>query len=343
MTRAECIFYLILAAGINYPIWKEKGYILNRVLTLVVNSGETSQVIKILSTPHSYVLDEFAREDQIREALEYTHSAYVIIPYSDSERARRVRQLLCASIRTGKMNAMPILVSEKPFIEDVEYESFFVFAEDGLSDINMDWKNVIPSFGKLPVMYDKMQKYCVKAESQIEKFWTACACCMFSTAEFPELLKMAHQIAEFDENCRETHDLSEAFVEAIYDWQSEQMFCNIYELPYLEEDAVQKMKEKSAVFYDTEYVFFPEKLFKAAVVPLMNYVPMGILKQHLCDDGILIVDRAGGYTVKKTFYDEENKRQNMRVMRFKRDRINVLGEIDFVMACEVRKEKRDVQ
>ena len=335
----EMIIKILQSAGINFPVILDWGGCINRLPTLIVDPGQTTEAVRLLSTPNSCAIDEFAKDNEIRELLAENRSANVIIPYS-GQKGDRIIKVICSLIRTREISALPILITEKPYVEDPEGLQFFIFISGKMSGITIDWSMVVPPVGSLPVVREKYMESVATAENNEEGFWIAAACFMFPrigrTHEYELILETAKQMVETDENCRETDDLSEEFIEVLNKWQNETRFNSVYELPYLEKTAIANIE--GSVFYDAEHLYIPEILFKEICKLLLSYVPIGVLKHRISEDGILKVDKSGGYTVKRTYYNEAEDRLTMRVMRFDRSRTNELGEMDFVTACEMRKE-----
>ena len=334
----EKIIKVLLSGAINYPVISDWGGCINKLPTLIVDPGQTTEAVRLLSTPNSIAIDEFTKEDRIRDILSTRRSACVIIPYS-GQKGDKIIRVICSLIRTREISALPILITEKPYVEDPEGMQFFIFISGKMSGMTIDWSMVVPPLGSLPVVREKYVESVVTVTSIEEGFWTAAACFMFphiGNPDYEMILETAKQMVETDENCRETDDLSEEFIEVLNKWQNETRFNSVYELPYLEKTAIANIE--GSVFYDAEHLYIPEILFKEICKPLLSYVPIGVLKHRISEDGILKVDKSGGYTVKRTYYNEAEDRLTMRVMRFDRSRTNELGEMDFVTACEMRKE-----
>ena len=332
------VLKILMSAGVNYPVLSDLGFSMNRVPTLIVDPGQTVEAVRLLSSPNSCPVDEYAQENRIREALVSTHSSYVIIPYS-GQKGGRIISILCSILRTGTVNALPMLVTEKPFVDDPENSQFFVFSSDSLSGYSLTWDSVVPPQNSLPVVYEKCIEAVNGTASPEERFWLAAACFLFpllDQGEYEETLDTAKQMVEMDESCRESDDICNEFLELMNEWQKKERFNAVFELPYPGDSAIGN--KESSIFFDEESFYLHETLFKKICQPLFKYIPLRILKSRLQESDILKVDRSGGYTVKRTYYDDDNVRKSMRLMRFDRNNTKAVGNLDLVTACELRKE-----
>ena len=340
------ILLLVLAAGINYPVLADFGIILGQLLTLVVDSGQTDIAVKALSTPGSCKLDEFARRDRIQEALTTTHSAFVIIPYL-GRKGRTFIEELITIVRTEPITAIPVLVTEKTFVEDPDNLQFFAFISGDLSIVYVtgkfpDWRSVVPPAEMLPVVDEKIKELVISELSPTARFWTAAACFIYPSQKqnegsFDSILNVVRQMLEFDENCRETKGLANQFVEELYVWRRKTNFTSVYALSSLETEEI--VKKGDSVFYDKDNLYIPEKLFKVICSPICELVPIGVIKQCLRDEGLLLVDRSRGYTVKRTYHLPDGKCGQTRLMRFSRNKAKKTGALDFIDECKARKDK----
>ena len=117
----------------------------------------------------------------------------------------------------------------------------------------------------------------------------------------------------------------------MYQWQENTEFSEAYELPCLEMAVVDRIEK--VILYDSDYLYLKESFFKDILERLLRIFSVDVLKRELLDAGILSSDKSKTYTVKVTYIDITGQYQRERMLRFEREKMKILGDMEFIEQC----------
>lgn len=335
--------FVLRSLGVNYPILKEYGLGLSKLLLVIVGEGQTPKAKALLSDSDVPSVDEFMSVREVKKVFMDANSTFIIYPYAISRKSQDFLSLLEIIARTGeiagiKINALPLVISEGiPLGYDLQ-RSFTVFFEGDLADVDIDLDEVVPFDEELTVVEDKLRSFLPNATSPDEKTLLAAACFLYPNMaragrqeQFEQILLEAKNLVARNEENRDTDGLEEAFIRTLYSWQEENNFCEVFELPYLEMQVVEQMEE--VMLFDGTYVYMKDELLKKICEPLLDIFSIDIVKQELVRVGILCPSANNTYTVKVGFYNLAGGYERVRMLRFVADKLKYPGEMDFLELC----------
>lgn len=150
-----------------------------------------------------------------------------------------------------------------------------------------------------------------------------------------ELLEVVSQMCADDENSRNAKDISKVFLNQLFEWQMKRNFIKIWDI---DKEIEVNADFNETMFYDSKFVYIPEKLFKKIVAPLREYAPINLLKRSLRDKNIISVEKNGltnVYTSKITILGNDYSRVRVRMLKFERNQLSISGGLDFVDMCYI--------
>lgn len=341
------ILLILLSLGTNYPILKEYGLGTSKLLFVIVGEGQTQKAKSLLSDNDTPSVDEFMSIREVKRIFMDANSTFITYSYSYSRRGQEFMPFLEMIARTGdvagfKINALPLVIAEGiPLGYDLQ-RSFTVFLEGDLTEVDIDLEEVVPLDEELAVVEDKIQTILPIAASPDEKMLLAAACFSYpimkragKQQEFENLLEHARRLATLNEENQDTSQLEVLFINLLYDWQRQTDFHRVYELPYLEMKTLEWLKE--SMFFDTNYIYMHEEVFKKIVKPLLNLFSLPVVKKALVEISMICPDQAGTYTAKMGYYNVVGQYQRIRMLRFSADKLERPGELGFLELCRCGK------
>ena len=341
-------FLLLKSLGVNFPVLQDWGYSFPRLVTVVVPQGEVQKATNIFKSYFFTMLDEFSKKEDIRKALVSTHSAFVIFPYKKSPRSDMVIDQLYALIQAGfvdgePIQAIPTLITDDYLVEDQEKKQFIVYVDTEVPTHNIPIKCVVPGADQLPLVKDKIDMVTRRGNSEEEKVLLAACCFMYpilkqqgKEEEIEELFREAQRLCWMEEEVRDLQGMDDLFLDVFNAWQDKEQFHDVYELPFI--DNVVMAGKDDVIFYDEEYIFLSDMLFKTIVKPVLHIVPLSRLKQSLKEEGILTTHKdTGTFTVKMPYVDDRGNKKRITMLRFLRRKLNRAGKLDIITTCRLRK------
>lgn len=88
-------------------------------------------------------------------------------------------------------------------------------------------------------------------------------------------------------------------------------------------------------------MYLDEKLFENVSRELLNMVPKNVLKKTLLESEILSVTESGTYSCKMNYIDGKGDYRRRRMLRLRRERLNLCGRMDVIDAANLRKEHKN--
>lgn len=351
MTKDINKLNLLKSLGINYPVIRDLCCEPEKLFIVIINAGQMRVAIELLSSKDTPKLSTIMNYKQIQKILTNYNSAYVVYPYVPSPKGKDLLYTLSSIIRTGDINgipitALPIVISEG-VPQDIDLQDFFIIYTGGnLNIASLEVMDFVPDDDQLPVVIDKMQHSIGHSTTPEEKSFLAAACFLYPTLMkigYPEKLSnllddAKTMIIENDEN-QDCNNIKEIFVQELYCWQEESKYYDVFELPYLETYATRNMEH--VILYDENYIYMKDSVFKAIAHNLLQVFSLETLKKTLIEEGVLCPNKSKSYTVKVGFYNVAGEFQRERMLRFDRQILHKIGEVEFIEICIGEGEKDD--
>ena len=345
--RVREIFTIVKSMGTNYPVLKSWGLNLKKLLVVVSTDGCSQNIVEQLSGAETPRLNERMDSKEVEKILMSTNSELVIYMYSPSRKGMDFFSFLVSIVKLGeisgkRINAMPLVVADEipkgAYMED--FFSIFIDAKAECEVIKVE--DVVPTDEALPVVQDRICTL-ISGESGVEeKAFLAAVCFMYPKMmenglerEFEELMKCARQLVLFNDENQDANNLGEVFVRELYHWQEQTEFNEIYLLPNLGMDVLGKID--SVILYDGNFVFMKEKLFEEIVKSLLKVFSCPVMKKALVEEGVLCTENTRTNTVKMGYYNLAGEYQRERMLKFRRERLCIAGEMEFVELCDMKK------
>lgn len=344
---SEEIQDLLLAksAITNYPILAERGWILQKPLLLIVDQQNVKSLTDMLLGSNGQVLGQYVTKKEIENALQTAISSAIIYVCNwNSKYEERFLQALTEQYRISVLNKVNIAL---PVILSVGYpkcrnlEDYFVISLTGLASsvIGKIEEKVVPPDVTLKIVFEKIQEELMEIDNLEHVALIAAAGCLFPnlslenrTAEFQMILKRAKVLVELNEQNQDLQGLGTLTIKEIFHWGQLQEFSQVFELPNLEMSVCSKLE--TSIFYDEEFLYFKDTLFKQAVSGLLHLASYEALKAELVEEGILCPDRGTTYTSKMPYVTIAGGYDRIRMLRFKREAFQgTFGGDDFIEQC----------
>lgn len=336
-------FKLIKSLGVNYPIINEIGCAPTKLITIVVSGYQTKTVCNILENYRAAKITDFMALSNISDVLCDTNSECVLIPYSTTRKGKDILQFIKTAVQMGcvgdrKLRALPVLISETG-IQGSDTENLFVMHLQGdLSSIHLSVEDVVPPDEQIEVVVDKIRDLDLAGKCAEERALLTASCFLYphlksegKSREFEQLLNLASDLVIRDDNNRDPYEACELFVEELYLWQERTQFHDIYQLPNLGMNAEAKLD--SIILFNDQYIYMKQQLFEQISQPLLGVFSLDVLKAALADEGIICPENGKTYTAKVGYRNIVGEYKRERMIRFRREKLSRVGEMDFIDLC----------
>lgn len=335
---------LVKSLGVNYPIINMLECTPTRLITLVVSEHQLKAACGILENFGAPLIGEFMRPSQISQVLCETNSECVLFPFSPTRKGKELVQFIAAAVQMGsvgnvKLRALPVLISDTQ-IQGCDTESLFIIYLPGaLSSIHIPLVNVVPPDEQIEVVDDKIRDLDLAGKCAEEKALMTAACFLYPSLrnagkadEFKQMLKLASNLVEQEDNNRDPYEAAELFIEELYLWQERTQFQDVYPLPNLEMSIVSRID--NILLYSDRYIYVMDKLFGQICQALLGIFSVDVLKAALTEAGIIYPENTKTYTAKVGYRNIAGEYKRERMIRFRREKLNRAGDMDFVELCK---------
>lgn len=340
---------ILKALGWNYPIILEWGLEPRKLIIVVVEQGELKNAIDILSDITMPKLNALINNKQLQDILTEYMLSFAVYPYFPTRKNNEFLATLSNVVQVGEINgkklgACPIVVTEN-IPSGIDLQDFFtVYISGNIDSSQLNEIAFVPMDNQVSVVEDKIRKYLFMGKSTEERALYSAICFMYpglvkSKKEFliEKYIEEARRMVIQDEENKDLNNVMNIFIHEVYRWQENAAFSDVYELPYLEMNVVDKMNR--IVLYDSDYLYIKEAFFKEIISELLKLFSVDAIKRELCEQGILSSDKSKTYTIKMTYVDVSGQYQRERMLRFVRKNMEILGEMEFIEQCVGRRSK----
>lgn len=337
---------LVKSLGVNYPIINMLECTPTRLITLVVSEHQLKAACGILKNFGAPLIGEFMTPSQISQVLCEICEG-VLFPFSPTRKGKELVRFIAAAVQMGsignmKLRALPVLISDTQ-IQGCDTESLFIIYLPGaLSSIHIPLVNVVPPDEQIEVVDDKIRDLDLAGKCAEEKALMTAACFLYPSLrnagkadEFKQMLKLASNLVEQEDNNRDPYEAAELFIEELYLWQERTQFQDVYPLPNLEMSIESRIDD--ILLYTDRYIYIKNKLFERICQALLSIFSADVLKEVLTEAGIVYPDNTKTYSVKVGYRNIVGEYKRERMIRFRREKLNRAGDMDFVELCQNQK------
>ena len=311
------------------PILQTRGYIFPRTLKVVVEPGMQYRAMDVLRN--------FSKQDSDNWTSEFHFYSMNALPKD-----------VFSKVEMEVQEGISTVVTDNPIADDEEHNYFFVFLEERKHQLDYSIEEIVPNMKDLESIFNKLASQDETEMSEEERILHAAVYFLepyfFRKGELyriNELLdSVAHMCAD-DDVVREENDMSKVFLDNLYDWQERTNFSNLCDL---DEGVASNADINETIFYNEDFVYMAEKLFKKIVEPIREYAPINTLKRSLRDNDVISVDKGCSvdtYTVQISVPCIEGSKNRVRMLRFKKDSLTKAGDLDFIFKCSLASEGGD--
>ena len=327
---------ILKSLALNLPVLQTWNFIFPRTITVVAERGTGGLLVKaLLNFPEN--LDNQER---------FKNSDFVFFHVRNLERLatclEEIGKEQYLNIRGNR--GLPLIITENSIIED-NGECFFIFSEERNFPDMPKAEDIVPHVSELRAINSKLKALSEKSISEEEKVLRAAVFFLEpylyrsnSQISIEKFMSVAHNMCVQDEEVRDTHDIGEAFMKELTEWQRRTNFHDVYEMKLTDKLT---NAEDDTMFYDEDFLYMPERLFKQIAVSLLEYLPVNQLKRGLSECGVIVKEGSDSatYTVKIRIKTGDGGYERLRMLRMKREKLRRFGTLDFVDICNIKKKE----
>lgn len=334
---------ILKSLGANFPIIQAIGCEPEKLFCIICGHNQMKRVMDILPLYEAPKISEFMAFKDIAKVLSEANSEFIIYPFSATRKGTEVLNFLKTSVKlwqvgSKKLRSLPLVISETPLKMNDTEDMFVVRLSDSLSDIRISVEDIVPPDDQIEVVLDKISEIDFADEEQNEKALMAAVCFLYPSlkkaglaGKFKQLLELSAKLVALDDDNRDCEKADELFISELYTWQEKAGFFEVYELPNL--DMHTEGKLGSVILFDDEFLYMKEQLFTQITASLLDVFAEAVLKDALAMSKILCPSCQKTYTVKMGYRNIAGGYSRTRMLRFRRDRLTRVGEVDFIEAC----------
>ena len=147
----------------------------------------------------------------------------------------------------------------------------------------------------------------------------------------------AHAVAIYNESDTDNDDLGSMFRFLLVDHKKKHPETRLTMLPYLSEEDIQLMSQR--VFYDKDYFFLKDRLFKEIICPLTGSTAVTSIMRRLSEEGTLACTSPPPFTVKMTYHTADESGKRVCMLRFRREKLQRCGDLDIIKKMKLDEQK----
>lgn len=340
--KTEQVLSLLKSMSLNYPILREWNCIFPKVIRLIVPSGDALLTVNTLCTPTSKLVRCDCNDKAIQNMVKQTNSGALFVLGSESDRTKRILKTFADHASSGA-NALFVYVTDNEMLPPGDI-FFDIYLED--SSIScLPINRLVPKASELELVKDIIATRAPLEEAEeYERTLLASACFLYPG--FPEdqkslldgYFETVQTLCDRNEMNSDSESILNLFLRALYQHLETGEIREAVELPNVESRYIDA--KDTCVFYDDQYVYLTQELFRKVIERLPNISAINV-KKVLSDEGVLIHDRKI-FTTKMLLNRAYGNSDRIRAMKFHKDLLALPGALRFIDLCmERRKQNED--
>lgn len=326
---------ILKSLAINLPILRSWGYVFPRLLTIVVNQGKMAMLMDTLRVfPREYAEKNLNSEFRFHFFPKgYAHQK------EQSEIALR-----CKTDNTGT-NGLDVVITDDEIVEDLAFDKFFIFFDDSdFPTVSLDLQDFVPKSNDLKFIMTSAERINQDEAYSVEQQVLNVAALFIepylrkghTELTIEQILDTVNRLCAFDENVRETNDISNVFCVSLENWRKNQQELRIVDLNNRSELTQINWDDISEIlFFKGKYLYIRESKFKSILEETNLGMPINLVKSKLRDAGVLATEnnRTPNYVTKLRYVDSDGVEHSLRMMRFDLEKLSIPGELSFKDKC----------
>lgn len=345
MITDTTVLLILKLLGITFPVLRSWSFILDRS-TVVINDNETQKFIRKLSNYKLNIFSSADREEDIIDSLTKQYSELVIYIYNGSAKSKEHVALIETGIKSGMLRgkpllSVPIIISNGLLPSDLIRNPFYIELDELQKKYEVKVCSLIeeylPEDKELEVVKNEVEERCKNQTGRIEMTIMAAICFLYpqmkskGNIELYELLhREAKSIVVRANQLVDSDGIKDCFIAALEMWKRKTSSFMLCELPYLAPQSEKAFTK--TVFYDTEYVYMHNNLFRIICRPLTTKLGINSLKRMLAEEGVIVcnLEKSSTFTSKMTVKGSDNLPKRYDMIKLKADELSRAGELDFI-------------
>lgn len=329
--RCEDLIVVLWSLNVNYPVLRSWNYVIGKPIALVFNNMVTAiPFVKKLS-PHPQIIDSSTKISTAKKILLTTNSDGVFMMLSnrggnlikEQEKINALFSVANLGVLDGKeASVMTFFVCDRRVPDEYKSEVFEIHVDDLLPNTYENLFSFVPSAEMLPVVFEKIQEF---KRDELLPFKAIIAFLypylkeQNNLTRYKILLTEMGELFQMAEEYQEQEDVVELVQQQFIDFINKNA-CDIYHLAEIEGEVEERIDEILVVKGDS--LFMDDKKFKDIIKPMLEILPLHIIKERLNKEGILF-GQPGDYTVKMS-YLSNGKMKRIRRLKFDTDKMKML-------------------
>lgn len=338
MTNQEnMVLMLLKSLGVNYPVLKDWGYVLERLLVLQVTDNNRNIVRETLKNFRTVLISPDMRKNELWKILEDTNSEYVFFNYTRGGRGRHILEFLIDAVSSGRNRAIPIVLTSAPLPEEITSEVVLISLTELAKAVDIPLKDVVPREDKLPVVKDVVEQCKKGYEDATQLIFRAAVAFLYPAFKmksdligFELLFNFADQLCEMSENRHRIDGIKEWFIAEFLE-KVDSLKMPMYDLAERFEGITD-----NAVYYDAQYIYISNILFHVISKKLLNIYDSETIKYGLAETRVLMPEYRNTFTYKMSFRDLNGEYRRVGMLRFLREEMKEFGGLGVVEKHEIK-------
>lgn len=318
---------LLRSLCLNAPILRVWGYMPKIPFALVCSEFADAIEFAQMLSPNPRILDGFSQIREIEEALGASRSdgVFLIVERATAISAKMQAKIdaIFAAARFGKVckktvHAAVFLIFRRMVPEEYREQVFEIHLEKWRAGTDFNMLRLVPDSNQLSLVNDKIREL-KKGEKGIGTLKAAAGFLYPKLAELGRItdyklvLEACERLEHLAKMYQEESGVAELLTESFFNYIENSSDIRVYALPYIGRDAENHFEESFFIKGDQFYIH--ESFFMKIIAPVMEVVPIGMIKDTLVKADLLKCD-SGGYTAKMSYYYEKNRLLRRRMLRF---------------------------
>ena len=343
---------LLLTYSWSFPILQYAGICLNKPLAIVVDDA-CSQHAVAMALSDSYSMYGLSNKETVIQKIQDSEilPAVFLAPNADylGKRVKEALYLIQEVTRVATLNnkriCVPVIWVFDRHVPNEFGNSFFCVPLHGQIDnwsqeIVLYRDKLIHSARDISFGHEQAVEIIRKRIDESPSYAAFAVSIDIASTVIPELqvenmISLAKTLCIWDEESEDIDDVMEFFLKALYQAVSNGLIKKVNYLPNLDE--IQIMNKDDAVYINDKHIFISERLFASIVKDMLSIFPIDVIKRSLRDVGVIVSDKST-FTSKMTYITAFGVAQRMRMIRFDKTAVNIVGDIPFVDLCKIKTE-----
>lgn len=330
------IILLLKSLAINYPILKDWGLPLEKLLVIQVSDNNRSVVKESLHIFQTILITTDLKKKEIFKTLEESNSEFVFFDFNRNTRGRIILDYIYEAVFLGVSRAIPVVLTSVAMPEEIAEKTMMISLTELSQVVYIPFEEIVPKEDELGSVREMIGFCRNNSEKSAQSllyaaaFTYPCFKRKKDDSSFKSLLALANDVYEISENRYCTDGIEEWFLKELF------KMTDSMRIPMYDISLEYKEFEDTSIYYDKEYVFISNKLFQNISEELLKVYDSETIKRCLCEKRMLVSENGETFTYKMPFRDLSGGYKRVRMLRFQREKMNKFGELDIVEKYKIK-------